>query len=130
MPRRPSVYERSIEAPQSEPVNAAETVVVTSTPISTDTPGAQVWIEAACNILQGATGTAALCRVRRGGLTGAVVGKPITYQIGAGLRGGISVQAVDEQAGEIASQVYVLTVECTGATTNPVVTGATISVSY
>lgn len=129
MPRRQGAYQRTIEAGEVEPAKAAETVAATSPAVSTDSADGQVLIEATANVVQGVAGTAVVCRIRRGTLTGAVVGKPLTYQLAAGLNGGIAMQVLDAP-GEVAGQTYVLTVEATAATGNPKVQGATISVTY
>lgn len=100
-------------------VTTAETVVATVTVPSTPNPGATVTIEGHCQLTVG-TGTTALTpRIRRGGLTGALVGEGNALGVSGAAGSTEEVDlTVDDQPGEVVNQVYVLTVAQTGATAN------------
>lgn len=96
-----------------------ETVVATIPNVNTQDPGANVAIEATVTLTTGTATTAVVLRIRRGSVTGTIIGEAETdTPIGAaGSTDPYSIGATD-QPGEVASQNYVVTVQQTAATGN------------
>ena len=110
-------------------VTVNETVVATTPAIDTTPEGDQVVIEAAASVTTGATTSSIQARVRRGGLAGPQVGPTYTRTIGAALTDHISMQVADVP-GEVAEQVYVLTIQQVAATGNGTANAASIQAMY
>lgn len=131
MPRRINPVIRSAEKASTEPVTSAETVIAEVTKVCPDSNTPQVLLEGSCAYTNGATATTVVVRIRRGsGTGGAVVSEAQTFQIGASLAIGLSIQALDTFTSEQADLTYSLTTEAPSASTNPKVKGATITASY
>lgn len=97
----------------------AETVVATVTVPSTPNAGAVVTIEGHCQLSVGAGTTALTPRIRRGSVTGALVGEGNALAVSGAAGSAEEVDlTVDDTPGEVVNQVYVLTVVQTGATGN------------
>jgi type IV pilus biogenesis protein CpaD/CtpE len=103
-----------------------ETVVATLGGISTQSADAVVLLEGYLQIASGAATTALTVNIRRGSLTGAIVAVSEVDVALASSNYGVGVQ-VNDAPGEVASQVYVLTVTQTAATGNGSVTYASLS---
>lgn len=110
-------------------VTTAETIVA-QVQVSTDRPGVGVTLEGEVDITTGASTTAVTVQIRRGATTaGPVVGTADVPAEGAAVRVVIPVQEQD-QPGEVASQVYSLTVTQAAATGNGTVNLATLQATY
>lgn len=111
-------------------VTTAETVVATVTGVTTDRPGQLLRLFSEYTITLGASTTAVTHRLRRDSLAGAVVNEATTEQIetAAGSTEGHEIAGEDSFAGEVAGQVYVLTVQQVGATANGTVLRSTLRV--
>jgi len=105
-------------------VTTTETVALVTPPVSTTYSGDQIDIEGKINVTAGTSTTAVVLRVRRGnGITGTVVGVAETDTEAAGASGSFPLQVVDTP-GDVAGQVYSLTVQQTAATGNGTVNAA------
>lgn len=107
----------------------AETVAA-QVQVSTDRPGAVVVLEGNIDLTTGTATTAVTVQIRRGGLAGPIVANsPEVPAEGAGVRVVIPLQ-VSDSPGEVASQVYVLTVTQTAATGNGTINDASLQATY
>lgn len=98
--------------------------------VSTDNAGATVTLEGEVDLTTGTGTTAVTVQVRRGSTTaGPVVGSADVPAESAGARVVIPLQQIDSP-GEVASQVYSLTVTQTGATGNGTINNATLQATY
>lgn len=96
---------------------ATEKVILTSSPVSTPRQGATITITGHVNETPGTGGTAVVVRVRRGTLTGTVVGVAETDTLAAGNSESIAIDCVDSGI-DVDGMVYVVTVQVTGAGAN------------
>lgn len=103
----------------------AETVVLTSNGVSTPRQGCQINLSGVVCITAGASTTAVVVRVRRGTVTGTVVGVAETDTLAATKLGVIPFDFVDTP-GDVDGAVYVVTVVETGASGDGTVTFASI----
>lgn len=96
-------------------VAAAETVIATLPGISTPAADTRIDLDGFAQITGLAGTTSITLRVRRDGVAGTLVGEgnPITPVAANTVTAGINVQ--DNPAGDLASQVYVLTATAVGA---------------
>jgi len=100
-------------------VTTAETVVGTSKAVSSPYPGAVFTILFVLDFLTGAATTGLIYRIRRSTLTGtAVLTTPTIVAAAAAQDERQTVACTDQPTGEIASDVYVLTVAQIAATGN------------
>jgi hypothetical protein len=101
-------------------VTTAETVVATLPGVTTDKAGQLIRITADYVITTGTNTTALTHRIRRDSLTGTIVGEVNAEQIeaAAGSTEAHDFYCEDSFAGEVAGQVYVLTVQQTAASAN------------
>lgn len=99
-------------------VTTAETVVATLSTVSTYQPGEKIKLSGQAQLTTGANTTAVTPRIRRDSVTGTVVNEAnaITVGAAAGSTEVFDVQCEDQFSGEVANQVYVLTLQQTGAT--------------
>ena len=97
-----------------------ETVIATLPGCGTSAPGRAIRFSAECKLTSGATATAVTLRVRRDGLTGAVVGdqNPVQLEVAAGQTEDHDLTVDDSQAQDIFNRTYVLTAQQTAATGN------------
>lgn len=110
-------------------VTTTETVALVTPPVSTTYSSDAIDIEGKINVTAGTGTTAVVLRIRRGnGITGTVVGVADTDTLAAGSSESFPLQGVDTP-GDVAGQVYSLTVQQTGATANGTVNSAASSVS-
>jgi hypothetical protein len=132
MPRRPwNVQRAATNAATVEPVTSAETVVCTLPGITPDSQTPTVLLEGSCDVVQGATATTAVIRVRRGTTTaGTLVGSALTSAVAAAASIGLGITVNDSYEAEQASASYVMTIESPSATTNPKVSGACLAATY
>ena len=131
MPRRINPVVKTVEKAATEPVTVAETVVAILENINPDSLAPEVTLEGSCGCTLGATGTEVVIRIRRGTTTaGTLVGKAQASKPGASTPIALSIQELDKPTGEQAGLAYVLTIECPLASTNPSVTGATLTATY
>lgn len=131
MPRRINTVQKIAEALAVKANKAVESVICTLPNVNTDVGSATVILEGSASFLLGATGTEVVVRVRRGTTTaGAVVAKAVFNSLTAAKQYGLSIQALDQQEGEVASQSYVLTVENVGATTEGEATQASLTATF
>lgn len=109
-------------------VTTAETVVATLSGVATDRPGQTVRISAAFRVTTGANTTALTARIRRTSLTGTLLGEatPVQIEAVAGSTEDHDLYVEDSFSGEVAGQVYVLTIEQTAATANGSVLNSSI----
>lgn len=108
-----------------------ETVALSLPAISTPGAGATVHVSGTLSMTYGTGTTAATVRVRRGtDATGTLIGESNAESVTAGNTGELTWD-VSDSPGEVAGQVYVVTVQQTSATANGTVLNAsgTISVS-
>lgn len=99
-------------------VNAVETVAQNSPAVSLTYDGDSVNVSGTVDITTGATTTAVVIRCRRGnGITGTVVGTSETDTLGAAVSAPISFDFLDNP-GAVAGQVYSITVQQTGGSSN------------
>lgn len=111
-------------------VTVAETVAV-ATPAIDASAGDPVDIEATLDVTVGGGGTSITVKVERGGAVGgAVVATFGPYTVVAGNRVNLSVNATDQQPGDVAGQQYVVTVQVTAAAGNSTVNNAYVGVLY
>ena len=106
------------------PVNAAETAIVTSDSVPTNEgiTGEGVMVSGVLNVLTGATVTAVVVTVRKGaGVGGAIVGAARTHTIGAAANAQIAYNEVDPTPSNPAQ--YTVTLTQTGGTSNGTVSG-------
>lgn len=105
------------------PVNAAETIIVTSDSVPYNSPaGEGLMITGMLNVNTGATTTAVVVTVRKGNaLTGAIVGAVRTHNIGAAANANIPFAELDTAPANPAQ--YVVTYTGTGASSNATVYG-------
>jgi hypothetical protein len=109
-------------------VTTTETVVATVTVAATPNASARVKLHGALTITLGASTTAVTLRIRRGnGITGTVVGEanPDQIETAAGSTEDHDV-TYEDFPGEVAGQVYSLTVQQTAASANGSVLSAYI----
>lgn len=105
-------------------VTTGETVALVTPPVSTTFGSDTIDIEGKANLTTGASTTAVVFRCRRGnGITGTVVGVAETDTIAAGASETHPFQFTDNP-GDVAGQVYSLTVQQTAATANGTVNSA------
>lgn len=106
---------------------ATETVVATMSNVSPPGAGATVAIDGLVNLTTAATGTSAVvARVRRGGVTGPLLGVATTDTVATATAKTIAIDAQDTPP-DSASLTYVLTVTETGATANGTVNYAVLT---
>lgn len=110
-------------------VTTAETVVVTLTGVTTPRK-TNVFLKGWCKITTGTNTTAVVLRIRRGGLTGTVIGEsdPITIGAAAGSNEEFEIEVLDG-AIDLGSATYVLTASQTGASANGTCLTASLSAS-
>lgn len=100
-------------------VTTAETVVGTTGAVGSAYPGCTFSVEFLLDFLTGASVTGAIWRIRRSSLTGtAVLTSPTIAAAAATQLPRIYLAATDQIAGEVASQVWVVTVAQVAATGN------------
>lgn len=110
-------------------VTTAETVALVTSRVSTTYESDPINIEGMVNVTGGTGTTACVIRIRRGnGTTGTVVRAADTDSIAAGNTESFPIQGVDTP-GDVAGQVYSLTVQQTAATGNGTVNGASSCVT-
>lgn len=110
-------------------VTTTETVALVTPPVSTTWGGDQIDVEGEINITAGTGTTACVLRIRRGnGITGTVVRAADTDTIAAGSSESFLLQGIDTP-GDVAGQVYSLTVQQTAATANGTINGASVAVT-
>lgn len=110
-------------------VTTAETVALVTPPVSTTFAGDSIDIEGMVDLTAGTGTTAVTLRIRRGnGITGTVVGVAEPDTLAAGNSAALQFQGVDTP-GDVAGQVYSLTVQQTGATGNGTINGAASTVN-
>lgn len=109
-------------------ITTAETVVATLPGVSTSRPGGVVHFFTELTMTTGSGTNALTLRVRRDGLTGALVGEgnAEAVEASAGNTETHTLATNDMVAGEIAGQTYVLTVQATGASANGTVLHSTV----
>lgn len=112
-------------------VTTAETVVATVSGVSMQRPGQTVRCKGDYQITLGTGTTGLVTRVRRGGLTGSLVGEGNTEQISsaAGSTEEHGTYVEEGPTGEIAGATYVLTVQQVAATANGTVLQAGLDVT-
>lgn len=109
-------------------VTTTELAVVTSPPVSTRDSGEAIVIEGYVTVTAGTGATAITPTIRRGsGITGAIVGEQHAVTVTAGNVVALSVN-VEDVPGEVAGQVYTLTVAQTGASANGTATEGIIEI--
>lgn len=102
---------------------AAETAILVTPGVSTRYNGDQIQIDGTLDITAGTGTTAVTIRCRRGnGVTGAIVGAAEPDTLAAGASEAVPFTFTD-QPGDVAGQVYTLTVQQTGGTGNGTVNG-------
>lgn len=101
-------------------VTTAETEIARLSGVSTSRPGDPINLSASASILNGTNTTGLTFRIRRDSITGTVVNNADTIQIetAAASTEDHTIQCDDSFAGEVAGQVYLLTVQQAGATAN------------
>lgn len=110
-------------------VTTTETVALVTPPVSTTFGSDAIEIEGMVNLTAGTGTTAAVLRIRRGnGITGTVVRAADTDTIAAGSSESFLVQGVDTP-GDVAGQVYSITVQQTAASANGTINGASSCVA-
>lgn len=111
-------------------VTTAETIVVTSLPISTTDPNQQVSLFSFITVTGGTGTTGMIMRVRRGTtLSGTVIGPQDTVTL-SGTNTVNREIGVTDTPGEVAGQQYVITCQLVGATANGSVIDGGVSVRY
>jgi hypothetical protein len=113
----PSVIQSVQNAGATTLPTTSETVAATSPQVTTDNATRTVSIEANLNITTGAGVTALVLRVRKGSLTGALMGNAQTVTVSAAASYNLSICA-DDVPGDESEQTYVVTVQQTGASGN------------
>lgn len=110
-------------------VTTTETVALVTPPVSTTFGSDAIEIEGMVNLTAGTGTTAAVLRIRRGnGITGTVVRAADTDTIAAGSSESFLVQGVDTP-GDVAGQVYSITIQQTAASANGTINGASSCVA-
>lgn len=110
-------------------VTTTETVALVTPPVSTTFGSDAIEIEGMVNLTAGTGTTAAVLRIRRGnGITGTVVRAADTDTIAAGSSESFLVQGLDTP-GDVAGQVYSITVQQTAASANGTINGASSCVA-
>lgn len=110
-------------------VTTTETVALVTPPVSTTYGSDAIEIEGKLNVTAGTGTTACVLRIRRGnGITGTIVGVAETDTLAAGSSESFPLEGVDTP-GDVAGQVYSLTVQQTAATGNGTVNSAASCVS-
>lgn len=106
------------------PVNAAETAIVTSDSIAFQAVGSEgMKISGVLSVLTGATTTAVIVTVRKGaGTGGAIVGAARTHTIGAAANAQIAFEENDANPANPAQ--YTVTYTGTGGSSNATVSGS------
>lgn len=104
---------------------ATETVVLTSKPVSTQGRNSNVTLIGVLNLTVGTNGVAAVVRVRKGSVTGAIVGLATTDTGIATDKYTIPILATDSPLDE-AGAVYVVTIQETSASADGTVNYVTI----
>lgn len=107
----------------------SETVVATLSDVETTGAGDAVDLQGSVDITAGTGATAVTLRVRRGGVAGAVVRANNPQTIAAGNTATLDIEATDNP-GDVAGQVYVLTVQQTAASANGTVNHADLRATY
>jgi hypothetical protein len=112
-------------------VTTAETVVATLAGVSLPRAGHSVDLEGHVTLATGTATTGLTLRVRRDGLTGALVGEttPDAVEAAAGSVETHDITATDAAPGELANATYVLTAQQVAATGNGNVTHASLEAS-
>lgn len=110
-------------------VTTAETAAVVSDPVSTGSGAEEITINGAVSITTGTGTTAVTLRCRRGsGVAGAVVGETEPVTIGAAASANIP-YSFSDTPGEVAGQLYTLTVQQTAASANGTINNASITLA-
>lgn len=110
-------------------VTTAETAAVVSDPISTGSGAEEITISGTISLTTGTGTTSVTIRCRRGnGITGTVVGETVPHTIGAAASVNLPYSFPDTP-GEVAGQLYTLTVQQTGASANGTINNASITVT-
>lgn len=101
-------------------VTTTETVCATVSGVNTYRPGETIRLRGEVKLTTGTATTAVTPRIRRDSVTGTVVNEAnaITVGAAAGSTESFEAQCEDSFSGEVAGQVYVLTLEQTGASAN------------
>jgi hypothetical protein len=107
------------------PVNAAETAILTSPPISTSGPSSIVRVKGVINWVTGGSTTSVVVRLRRGtDATGTALAVASQVTVGAALAVNVALNCTDTP-GEVAGQQYTLTAQQTAGAGN----GSQVNVS-
>lgn len=104
---------------------ATETVVLTSKPVSTQGPGSTVTLFGTLNVTAGTNGVAAIVRIRRGSVTGTILGVATTDTSVATDKYTIPFNVTDDNLDE-AGGLYVVTITETSASADGTVNYVTI----
>lgn len=100
-------------------VTTSETVIGTTRAISTAFSGQQLFVQFGVTFLTGTGTTAVAFNIRQGnGTSGAIVYGSASLQMAATNRGAFAFATVDSLSGDVAGQIYSLTVTQTAATGN------------
>lgn len=123
----PQVYSVSVAA-DTTLVTTAETVLATLTGVSMQRPGQSIRLHGEFTIQTGGSTTGLTIRVRRDGLTGAIVDEGQTVQVesAAGNVEDHDIVVVDVPSGELAAATYVLTCVQVAAAANGTATHASL----
>jgi hypothetical protein len=105
--------------------HSVETIVLTLSNVDTPGPGSAVQLFGVVNLTVGTNGVGAVVRVRRGGLTGSLIGTAQTDTVIATDKYTIPFEVVDGPVDE-AGASYVVTVTETSGTVNGTVNYASI----
>lgn len=100
----------------------AETVIATTRSVSSPFAGSSFLVEFFGNLGIGAAATAATYKIRRDSLTGTTVLTSQPIGVSAGVRIVFAQGVVDSLVGDVAGQLWVLTVTMTAATGNSTAT--------
>lgn len=97
-----------------------ETVIATLAAVNSRSAGSSISLSGAALFVVQAATTITTARIRKDSLTGSVVGvaQPIGGTAASQTGADIAIGAVDSPSGEIAGQIYVLTIQATSAGAN------------
>lgn len=124
MPVSPVEVFANFAAAGGAPVNAAETVVATTKPVSGPYAGAGYLIEFAGQLTPGTSTTSVVIRIRRDSLTGTQVAISPLLTVVAAAPIALTFAATDLTLGDVAGQLWVVTMLQTAGAAN----GATANV--
>jgi len=121
-----AVYSNAVQA-DTIVVTTAETDAVETPGVQTTPQRARVRLHGFAQVTAGVGATAVTLRVRRGaGVGGAIVGEGNPVTVAAGNTVNLSID-VEDSPGEVANQVYTLSVQQTAATGNGTVVQAELA---